>query len=115
MNIVPLVSPFPKVYARGQKGKIVAAKKSKEQLLLEVLVENIQHKVQMDYQSAKSYEEILKGAGYDISNNKKQKDTRQVAGSRKKASNKFGLKSKSLHNPSLMTEVIDIESQCEGL
>lgn len=30
MKIVPLVSPFPKVYAIARKGKGVAAEKSKE-------------------------------------------------------------------------------------
>ena len=42
MNIVPLVSPFPKVYAIAQRGNIEAAEKSKEKVLPEVLVANIQ-------------------------------------------------------------------------
>jgi len=62
MKILHPNSPFPNIYARGKKGKTLTAEKSKEQVLPEVPVANIQPMVQKDYQPTKSYEEILKDA-----------------------------------------------------
>ena len=77
----------------------------------------IQQKMKRDYQHKKSDEEILKDVGYEISSKKKKEEAKPVAHARKRHTRdnkKFRLKSKALHNPSLMTEVIDIEGKPEG-
>lgn len=87
-------------------------------MFLEVLVSNIQPMVQKDYQYTKSYEELLKDAKYVVISKKRQKDAGYVVSSGKRhirASNKFKLRSKALHNASLMTEFIDVDRQSEGL
>lgn len=73
--------------------------------------------MQKEYQPTQSNEELLKDVGYGINSKKKKEEAKPVAGTRKRHTrdnNKFRLKSKALHNRSLMTEVIDIEGKPEG-
>ena len=87
-------------------------------MLPEILETHIQHKMKKEYRPKKIDEELLKDVGYEISSKKKKEEAKPVACTRKihtRDSNNFRLKSKALHNPNLMTEVIDIEGKSEVL
>ena len=117
MKIVPPIPPFPNVYTRARRGRSATGDKSKAQVLPEILEAHIQQKLQKEYQPTPLDEELLKDVRYDISSKKKKEEAKPVAGTRKRHNrdnNKFRLKSKDLHNPSLMTEVIDIEGKPKG-
>ena len=73
--------------------------------------------MQKEYVPTKSDEELLKYVGYEINSKKKKEEAKPIVGTRKMHTRdikKFMIKSKVLHNPSLMTEVIDIEGKSEG-
>ena len=117
MKIVPPVPPFPNVYTRARRGRSSHADKSKARVLPEIPETHIQQKLQKEYQPTQLDEEILKDVGYDSSSKKKKEEAKPFACTRKRHTrdnNKFRLKSKALHNPSLMIEVIDVEGKSEG-
>lgn len=68
---------------------------------------DIQQKMQKEYHLIKPDEELLKDAGYEITSKKKKEEAKLIVGARKRHTrdkNKFKIKSKALHNPSLLTK-----------
>lgn len=109
--MVPPIRPFPKVYTRTRRGKLAAEEKYKAQVLPEILEV---HKEQQENKPIDYAEELLKEARYKVTSKNKKEEIKPVVGARKRHTserNKYRLKSTTLNNPSLLTEVIVIKEQ----
>lgn len=109
--MVALVRHSPKVYIKTRRINIVAEKKSKAQVFLEI---SEAHEQQQEDQHIDSDEEILKEEVYTRTSKNKKEELELVAGARWRhinENNKYRMKSKALNSPSFLTEVIVIEEQ----